>query len=169
MKHGINVSRKKAARRMRENGLNARRKRKFIPATGSKHSLPVCENILNRGFRAEEPGQKRVSDITCLRTPGGRIYLTVVIGLFDRTVTGRALSASPDTASTVIPAFAMAVKNRAPQKGLIFHPDRGVRYCARSFRDVMRIQCPGVRQSMSRKGNCWDNSEFVEKPVLRAN
>jgi len=158
VKHGINVSRKKVARLMRENGLNARRKRKFIPTTDSKHSLPVCENILNREFRAEQPGQKWVSDITYLRTLGGWIYLTVVIDLFDRAVIGWALSASLDAASTVIPAFAMAVKNRTPQKGLIFHSDRGVQYCARSFRDVMRIQCPGVRQSMSRKGNCWDNS-----------
>ena len=158
VKHGISVSRKKTARLMRDNGLNARRKRKFIPTTDSKHSLPVCENILNREFCAEGPGQKWVSDITYLRTVIGWIYLTVVIDLFDRTVIGWALSDNLETGSTTIPAFEMAVKNRAPQKSLIFHSDRGVQYCAQSFRNVMRNLCPSVRQSMSRKGNCWDNS-----------
>ena len=52
----------------------------------------------------------------------------------------------------------MAVKNRRPENGLIFHSDRGVQYCAYSFRDVMRNICPSVHQSMSRKGNCWDNA-----------
>ena len=158
IKHGINISRKKMAKLMRENHLNARRRRKFVPTTDSKHSLPVCENILNREFYAEKPGQKWVSDITYLRTLNGWIYLTVVIDLFDRKVIGWALSANLDTANTTIPAFKMAVKNRIPQKELIFHSDRGVQYCAWSFRDVMRYFCPGVRQSMSRKGNCWDNA-----------
>jgi len=52
----------------------------------------------------------------------------------------------------------MAVKNRTPGNGLIFHSDRGVQYCAQSFRNVLQEKCSGVRQSMSRKGNCWDNA-----------
>jgi len=158
IKHGINISRKKVARLMRENGLNARRRRKYIPTTDSKHSLPVCENILKREFHAERPCQKWVSDITYLRTLSGWIYLTVVIDLYDRNVIGWALSANLDAANTSIPAFQMAYKNRTPEKGLIFHSDRGVQYCAGSFRDFMRNFCPDVRQSMSRKGNCWDNA-----------
>jgi len=158
IKHGINISRKKAAKLMRENGLNARRRRKYIPTTDSKHSLPVCENILNRNFFAEKPGQKWVSDITYLRTINGWIYFTAVLDLFDRKVIGWALSNELDTLSTTIPAFKMAVKNRTPEADMIFHSDRGVQYCALSFRDVMRNHCPGVRQSMSRKGNCWDNA-----------
>jgi transposase InsO family protein len=158
VKHGINMSRKKVAKLMRENGLNAHKKRKFIPTTDSKHSLPVCENILNRGFYAEKPGQKWVSDITYLRTLNGWIYLTMVLDLFDRKVVGWALSANLDTANTSIPAFEMAVKNRTPQTDLIFHSDRGVQYCAHAFRDFIRKLCPSVRQSMSRKGNCWDNA-----------
>jgi len=158
VKHGINVSRKKVARLMREHGLNARRKRKFIPTTDSKHSLPVCENILNREFHAERPGEKWVSDITYLRTLSGWIYCTVVLDLFDRKVIGWSLSENLETGSTTIPAFKMAVKNRTPAKDFIFHSDRGVQYCAWSFRDIMRHYCSGVRQSMSRKGNCWDNA-----------
>jgi transposase InsO family protein len=158
IKHGINISRKKVAKLMRENGLNARRRRKYIPTTDSKHSLPVCENILNCEFYAEKQCQKWVSDITYLRTLNGWIYFTVVLDLFDRKVIGWALSANLDAANTSIPAFEMAVKNRTPHKDLIFHSDRGVQYCAVSFRDFMRSHCPGIRQSMSRKGNCWDNA-----------
>jgi len=157
-KHGINISRKKAARLMRENGLNARRKRKYIPTTDSKHLLPVCENILNRAFKAEKPGEKWVSDITYLRSSDGWIYLTVVIDLFDRKVIGWALSDNLETCNTSIPAVEMAVKNRKPESGLMFHSDRGVQYCAYSFREAMRNLCSSVRQSMSRKGNCWDNA-----------
>jgi putative transposase len=157
-KYGKRVSLKKVARLMRENGLNARRRRKYIPTTDSKHSLPVCGNILNRNFSAGKPGQKWVSDITYLRTLKGWEYLTVVLDLFDRKVIGWALSDNMETCNTTIPAFEMAVKNRQPESGLIFHSDRGVQYCAYSFRDVMRNLCPSVRQSMSRKGNCWDNA-----------
>ena len=156
--HGIRVSRKRIARLMRENGLNARTKRKFIPTTDSKHTLPVCDNILDRKFHAEQGGQKWVSDITYLRTIGGWIYLTVIIDLFDRKVIGWALSTSLAASYTTIAALEMAVKNRTPHPGLIFHSDRGVQYCAQSFREVLQKYCPTVRQSMSRKGNCWDNS-----------
>jgi transposase InsO family protein len=143
---------------MRENGLNARRHRKYIPTTDSKHTFPVFENILNRKFHAKAAGQKWVSDITYLRTKAGWVYLTVVLDLFDRKVIGWSLSASLDTAKTTIPAWEMAVKNRPPQDGLIFHSDRGVQYCAQAFRDVLQERCQSVRQSMSRKGNCWDNA-----------
>jgi len=157
-KYGIRVSRKKIARLLREHGLNARRMRKWTTTTDSKHSYPVCENILNRDFFAAKPGQKWVSDITYLRELNGWVYLTVVIDLFDRKVVGWALSDNLEAVNTTIPAFEMAVKNRTPEKDFIFHSDRGVQYCAYSFRDIMRNICPGVRQSMSRKGNCWDNA-----------
>src|SRR5215469_13521005 len=157
-KHGLRVSRKKVAKLMRENGLNARRMRKYTKTTDSKHSYPVCENILNRDFFAEKPGQKWVSDITYLRALEGWLYLTVVIDLFDRKVIGWALSDNLETCNTTIPAFEMAVKNRTPENSLIFHSDRGVQYCAYFFRNFIRKYIPNVRQSMSRKGNVWDNA-----------
>jgi transposase InsO family protein len=158
IKYGKSVSLKKVARLMRENNLNSRRKGKFVPTTDSKHTLPVCENILNREFHAEKPGQKWVSDITYLRTIIGWIYLTVIIDLFDRKVIGWALSNSLETIYTTVPALTMTVKNRTPQEGLIFHSDMGVQYCAQLFRDILQKYCPSIRQSMSRKGNCWDNA-----------
>jgi transposase InsO family protein len=157
-KYGKRVSLKKVARLMRENALNARKRRKFVPTTDSKHGLPVCENILNREFHAGKGGAKWVSDITYLRTAGGWAYLTVTLDLYDRKVIGWALSSGMETPDTTIAALKMAVRNRPPQDGLIFHSDRGVQYCAKSFRAVLRESCPSVRQSMSRKGNCWDNA-----------
>ena len=156
--YGKHVSRKKIARIMRENGLNARRKRRFIPTTDSKHTLPICENILNREFFSQEEGQKWVSDITYLRTKNGWIYLTIILDLFDRKIIGWALSSNMKAEHTTIPALKMAFKNRRPKDYLIFHSDRGVQYCAQSFRDVLFQNCPTVQQSMSRKGNCWDNA-----------
>jgi transposase InsO family protein len=82
----------------------------------------------------------------------------VVLDLFDRKVIGWALSADMEACHTVIPALDMAVRNRTPRAGLIFHSDRGVQYCAKSFREKLMGRCPSVRQSMSRKGNCWDNA-----------
>jgi len=157
-RHGLRVSRKKVARLLRKHGLNARRTRKWTTTTDSNHSYPVCENILNRSFFAAKPGQKWVSDITYLRTVNGWLYLTVVIDLFDRKIIGWALSNTMEAVNTTIPALQMAVKNRTPEKDLIFHSDRGVQYCAYLFRDVIRKYVPGVRQSMSRKGNCYDNA-----------
>jgi transposase InsO family protein len=157
-KHGIRVSLKKIARLMRENGLNARRKGKFVKTTQSKHNLPVCENILNREFDAESGGQKWVSDITYLRTLSGWLYLTVIIDLFDRKIIGWSFSTCLDTEHTTAAALLMAVKNRTPGHGLIFHSDRGIQYCSKLFCDRLRERCPTVRQSMSRKGNCWDNA-----------
>jgi transposase InsO family protein len=156
--YGKRVSVKKVARLMRENGLNAQKRRTFIRTTTSNHGLPVCENILSRQFHAEQAGRKWVSDITCLRTTGGWVYLTVVLDLFDRKVVGWALSADLEAAHTTIPALKMACANRKAREGLIVHSDRGVQYCAKAFRDCLQALCPTVRQSMSRKGNCWDNA-----------
>ena len=156
---GIRVSLKRVARLMRGNGLNALRKGKYIPTTDSNHGLPVCENILNREFYAEKGGVKWVSDITYLRTNGGDwVYLTIVLDLYDRKIIGWALSSDMETIHTTIIALEMAIKNRTPEEGLLFHSDRGVQYCAQSFRNILRERCPTVSQSMSRKGNCWDNA-----------
>jgi len=156
--YGKRVSLKKVAHLMRENGLNARQRRKYIPTTDSKHNLDVCENILNRGFHAGEAGQKWVSDITYLRVQEGWVYLTMILDLFDRKIIGWALSDSLETSETTIAALKMAVKNRHPCDSLIFHSDRGGQYCAPSFRKILNKECPSVLQSMSRKGNCWDNA-----------
>jgi transposase InsO family protein len=118
----------------------------------------VSENVLARDFTASAPGQKWVSDITYLRTLCGWIYLTVIIDLYDRKVIGWAFSTSLETSATTIPALKMAVKNRVPREGLIFHSDRGVQYCSKLFRRALHDICQSVKQSMSRKSNVWDNA-----------
>jgi transposase InsO family protein len=119
-KYGKRVSLKKAARLMLENGLNARRRGKFIPAANSNHGLPVCDNLLNREFHAETAGAKWVSDITYLRVLEGWLYLTVVLDLYDRKVIGWAFSTDLETAHTTIPALRMAFANRTAREGLVF-------------------------------------------------
>ncbi|GHT97509.1 transposase [Spirochaetia bacterium] len=161
--YGLRVSRKRIAKLLKKHGLNAKRRRKFIPTTDSNHGLPVCENILNRDFHASLPGEKWVSSyqryaITYLRTLQGWLYLTIVLDLFDRKVIGWAFSEDMTAEHTTIPAFGMAVMNRRPRSGLIFHSDRGVQYCAASFKAKLNEGGVSVRQSMSRKGNCWDNA-----------
>ena len=153
----LRISRKRVERLMREQKLWARRRRKYVNTTDSSHGLVVADNILNRNFHATNPGEKWVSDITYLRTLSGWLYLTVVIDLWDRKVIGWSMGKEL-TASSVCRALEMAVTNRIPLSGLIFHSDRGVQYCSEEFRTMLNRLCPSVRQSMSRKGNCWDNA-----------
>jgi transposase InsO family protein len=155
--YGKRVSLKKVAALMRENGLNARRRGKFIPATNSNHTLEVRENRLNREFQAEQ-GERNECQTSRVRIPGAiGCTLTVVLDLYDRKVIGRAFSADMGTVHTTISAIRMAFAHRAARDRLLFHSGRGVRYCARAFREALCVGYPTVRQSMSRKGNCRDN------------
>jgi len=153
----VKTSRKRVARLMRQNGLSAKSTKKWIATTNSRHTLPVAENILNREFTATAPGTKWVSDLTYLRTTQGWLYLCVIIDLWDRKVLGWSLATDMEASHTVR-ALVMAILNRKPQQGLIFHSDRGVQYCSAEFRTALKKAVPTVQQSMSRKGNCWDNA-----------
>jgi transposase InsO family protein len=125
---GKRVSRKKAARLMREYGLNAHRRGKYIPATRPNHGLPVRENILDRRFCAGKPGEKRVSDITYLRTVGGWVYLTVVFDLYDRKVIGWALGGDMESGHTAVPVLETARRKprRLTRPAISFRPRRAV-------------------------------------------
>ena len=155
--NGYRISRKRVERLMREQELQARRPIKWVKTTDSNHKLEVCENILDRNFNALLSGEKWVSDITYLRTNRGWLYLTVIIDLWDRKVIGWSIG-NDLKAKQVCLALIMAVGNRPPCEGLIFHSDRGIQYCSEEFRTTLKKLCPTVRQSMSRKGNCWDNA-----------
>lgn len=156
-KRGFNVSRPRVARLMQKAGIRAVNKRKFKATTDSKHNYPVVENKLNRNFTAKGPGQVWVSDITYVRTISGWLYFTVIIDLFDRKVIGWSMSSSLKAEHTTIAAWRMAIKNRIPEEGLIFHSDRGVQYACNAFVNVL-IQFGHIVRSMSRKGDCWDNA-----------
>jgi len=154
---GWKISRKRVERLMKELGLGAKKPKSWVKTTDSRHNLPVVENILGRDFRAFYAGEKWVSDITYLRSASGWLYMTVILDLWDRKVIGWALSESL-SAESVCRALFMAVGNRAPREGLIFHSDRGGQYCSEEFKKALFQLCPTARQSMSRKGNCWDNA-----------
>jgi transposase InsO family protein len=151
------LSRKRVERLMKTHSIYAKRKRKWIKTTDSSHNLPVVENLLNRNFIAINPGEKWVSDITYLPTKNGWQYLTVILDLWDRKIIGWNIADDMGT-KNLCEALKMAVGNRSPRRGLLFHSDRGVQYCSELFRRTLKMYCPAVHQSMSRKGNCWDNA-----------
>lgn len=153
----IRVSRPRVARLMKQANIRAKMVRRFRVTTDSKHSFAVSENLLNRNFSARVTGQAWVSDITYIRTLTGWLYLTVVLDLADRKVIGWALSETVKAKHTTVAAFKMAIKNRPVVQNLIFHSDRGVQYACDEFRKELKAY-PLIRQSMSRKANCWDNA-----------
>ncbi len=140
---------------MKTLGLQCRTKRKFRVTTDSKHSLPIAPNHLNRQFYVEQPDCCYVSDITYIPTQEGWLFLAVVLDLYSRRVVGWAM-APHMKASLVNQALQMALWQRKPPRGLICHSDRGSQYASASHRALLKTH--GVIQSMSRKGNCWDNA-----------
>ena len=148
-------SRELVRRIMHKNGLRSKVKRKFVRTTDSDHAYAVAPNLLERDFRAEEQNQKWVGDITYIRTLEGWLYLCIVQDLYSRRVVGWAMSDTIDSA-LVKAALKMAVQQRRPGPGLIFHSDRGVQYAADAYQDLLRRT--KALCSMSRKGNCWDNA-----------
>lgn len=151
----FSTSRKRIARLMREAGLRSKTVRKFKATTQSKHSLPVADNLLKRNFTTHAPNKVWVSDITYVWTREGWQYLCVVLDLFNRQVVGWSMGQRL-TAELAVDALMKAAMLRRPPRGLVFHSDRGVQYCSKSFRRVLGRY--GMVQSMSRKGDCWDNA-----------
>ena len=151
------VSRPRVARIMRTEELRSIICKKFRGmTTDSSHNLPVADNLLNRDFNATAPSQKWVSDITYVPTAQGWVYLTIVMDLFDRKIIGWSVSTSMTTQATILAAWQMARKNRRLAPNIVFHSDQGVQYASYAFSDELKRS--GVIQSMSRKGNCWDNA-----------
>jgi transposase InsO family protein len=154
-KNGIVVNRKTVEELMKENSIQAKRKKKFKATTNSNHNLPIAKNLLKRNFKTEKLNQAWVGDITYIPTEEGWLYLATCIDLFSRKVVGWSMS-SRMTADIVVDAFRMALfrqKRNAPQ---IMHSDRGSQYASDAFRDELKLH--GCKQSMSRKGDCWDNA-----------
>jgi putative transposase len=154
-KKDISVSVNTISRYMKRMGLRSKLGRKWRNVSYPEYTLRICPNHLDRQFRADAPGKVWVSDITYIHTTHGFRYLTSVIDLFDRKTVGWSLSSNLTAADTAVRAYKMAVRNRKPQPGMIFHSDRGVQYASEEFRNTLD---KNVVQSMSRKGNCWDNA-----------
>lgn len=151
----IKCSNSRIRRLMKELRLVPVQTRKFKATTNSKHSLPVAPNLLQQDFTAQAPYEKWVGDITYIPTGEGWLYLATVIDLFSRRVVGWALSERM-TKQLVINAINMAIINERPPEGVIFHSDRGSQYASYDFQDMLREN--RILQSMSAKGDCYDNA-----------
>jgi putative transposase len=130
-------------------------KRKFVHTTDSRHHLPVFDNVLNRQFEPAAPNRAWVADITSIRTRSGWLYLAAVLDLYARKIVGWAMAPNMP-AERVCWALQMALCQRQPPPGLIVHSDRGSQYASQDYRDLLARY--GLQGSMSRRGNCWDNS-----------
>lgn len=152
---GYQVSRRRVIKLMKLQNLYCKTKRKFKHTTDSKHNLPIAPNLLNRNFSPAKPNQVYAGDITYIPTYEGWLYLAVVLDLFSRQVVGWAMDKTMK-AALVNDALKMAINKRKPQKGLVSHTDRGSQYASDSHRKLLKQH--GIKQSMSRKGDCWDNA-----------
>jgi putative transposase len=152
---GERCSRKKVARLMQEEGLRAVPRRRFGVTTKSDPTHAVAENLLDRQFTVERSNQVWVSDITYIPTREGWLYLAVVIDLFSRSVVGWAMERTLEARLTTA-ALEMALARRGAVAGLLHHSDRGVQYTCGAYQGL--LEAHGIRCSMSRKGNCWDNA-----------
>jgi len=156
---GICVSRKRVARVMREGGIRAKQARKYrVTTTDSSHAHPVAENVLNRKFSVTDiiaPNKVWVTDITYIPTAEGWLYLAVILDLFSRRVVGWSMKHTMERSLT-LDALRMALLQRNPGLGVLHHSDRGSQYACGDYRELLDQN--GMMCSISRKGNCWDNT-----------
>jgi len=153
---GYRTGKHRVARLMAQNNLRAFQPAKFIPqTTDSNHDFPVAPNLLKQNFHFERLNEVWTSDITYVRVGNTWCYLCVVIDLCNREVIGWSFENNMKTLM-VIAALKRALNKRGYPKGVIFHSDRGVQYACKDFRDF--IEEIEFKQSMSRKGNCYDNA-----------
>jgi putative transposase len=153
---GRSASRGRIERLMRRHGMRAiMAPPRRVRTTDSRHDLPIAPNLLDRNFTAAAPNRVWLADITYIETDEGWLYLAAVMDLFSRKIVGWAMRdhLRTELAST---ALAMAISRQRPAQGLVHHSDRGVQYAAHDYRS--RLQSAGIKASMSRKADCYDNA-----------
>lgn len=152
---GISCYKNQIAKIMKQKGLFAKGRKRYKITTNSKHNLPIAPNIVSRNFEIDEKNKVWVSDITYISTQNGWLYLSAVLDLYSRKIVGWCLS-DRMTKQLVISSLQEAINSRRPEKGLVFHSDQGSQYASTELRNI--INSIGGIQSMSRRGNCWDNA-----------
>ena len=153
--HGIEIGIHRIKRIRSKLGLRCKQKRKFKATTDSKHNLPVAPNLLERNFSVPAPNRAWVGDITYIATDEGWLYLAGLKDLYSGELVGHAMGARMSR-ELVMQALFRAASARRPEKGLILHSDRGSQYCSHDYRKLAKQF--GMKLSMSRKGDCWDNA-----------
>jgi putative transposase len=153
---GVRIARKRIARLMTENRIRPPRRKKRVPVTtDSRHGYGIAPNLLERAFEADRPDTAWLADITYVATDEGWLYLAAVKDLATREIVGWSM-ADHLRSSLCEDALMMAIRHRAPPAGLIHHSDRGVQYACGPYRKILNRH--GLRASMSRKGDCYDNA-----------
>ena len=152
---GYAINKKPIARIMRINGLLAKGRRKYKVTTKSGSNEIFVENKVNQQFQVSRPNKIWVSDITYIWTGEGWLYLAIILDLYSRMIVGWSMSKNIN-AKLVVDAIEHAFRNREVEAGLIFHSDRGSQYTSKEVREILSIH--GCDQSMSAKGNCYDNA-----------
>jgi transposase InsO family protein len=156
LKQGEKVCLNTVASIMKERGIRSRMSRKFrIMTTDSRHDNPIAPNTLDRQFKADLPNQKWCTDITCVSTGEGSLFLAAVIDLHSRKIVGWSMKEHV-MSDLCEDAMWMALGRRQPGEGLLHHSDRGVQYASSDYRKILIER--GIEISMSRKGNCHDNA-----------
>lgn len=153
---GYPVGRPRVARLMQSNDIRSKIKRKFKVTTNSDHELPISPNLLEQNFYTSAPGRILISDITYIRTGEGWLYLTTIMDLFHRKIVGWSMSRTMAVEQTTLAAMRQYLISHDPEPGMIFHSDRGVQYASKDFRKLLDKH--EIVQSMSGKGNCYDNA-----------
>jgi transposase InsO family protein len=152
---GFVAGRDRIARLRRELDIRCRQKRKFKATTNSNHKLPVAENLLAQTFTPSAPNEVWLTDITYIHTDEGWLYLAGVKDVFTCELVGYAM-AKRMTQELTAQALFRAVQQKRPTPGLIHHSDRGSQYCAYDYQKLLTQF--GMKASMSRRGNCYDNA-----------
>jgi putative transposase len=155
-RRGVAICRNTAATIMRAAGLRSRRCRRYRPrTTDSSRTVAPARNLLRHLPPPDRPGQIWVADITYIRTASGFVYLAAVMDLCSRRIVGWSLGASLSPALAA-DALRAAIATCRPLRGLVHHSDRGIQYDSASYRRLLDEH--GFIQSMSRKGDCYDNA-----------
>ena len=157
-REGLFYSRSYIALLMKQLGIKSVVNKQFkVCTTDSKHNLPIANNILDRNFTATELGHKWVSDISYIKVNNQWNYITTILDLADRKIVAWTLSEDMTTENTIYKTWLKARKTREITDNHIFHSDRGVQYAANKMTIIFKNSSK-IMQSMSRKGNCWDNA-----------
>jgi transposase InsO family protein len=154
-RRGWAVNHKRVYRLMRQDNLLCLRRRKFVVTTDSGHGLPVYPNLA-RTLTLSGLDQLWVADITYIRLEMEFVYLAVILDAFSRRVIGWALDRTLEAALTIQALHMALARRRSRSAGLVHHSDRGVQYASADYTQLLKDH--GIRISMSRKANPWDNA-----------